>query len=34
VFALRFCEHEKTYERSCMGRETDTYCDICGECLP
>jgi hypothetical protein len=34
AFALRFCGHEKTYERSCMGSEVDTYCDICGESLP
>lgn len=33
AFARRNCKHEKTYERSCMGREIDTYCDTCGECL-
>lgn len=33
AFAMRNCGHEKTYERSVMGREIDKYCDICGECL-
>jgi hypothetical protein len=33
AFANRHCKHEHTYQRSVMGREIDTYCDICGNCL-
>ena len=33
AMAMRYCKHEKTYERSVMGREIDKYCEDCGECL-
>ena len=33
AFARRNCTHERTYQRSCMGREIDTYCEICNEAL-
>ena len=33
ALAMRGCKHEKTYERSVMGREIDKYCEDCGECL-
>lgn len=33
AFANRNCPHEATYQRSVMGREIDTYCKDCGECI-
>jgi hypothetical protein len=33
AFAMRNCKHERTYKRSVMGREIDTYCEICDSAL-
>lgn len=31
AFARRNCPHTKTYQRSIMGREYETRCDLCNE---
>jgi hypothetical protein len=33
AFANRNCPHTKKYQRSVMGREIDTYCELCNEFL-
>lgn len=30
-FARRNCKHPRTYQRSVMGKEIDTYCEVCDE---
>ena len=32
-YARIHCKHERTYQRSVMGREIDTYCEDCGVAL-
>jgi len=33
AFARRNCKHARTYQRSIMGREMETRCEICNEPL-
>lgn len=33
AFAMRNCPHTKKYQRSVMGRDIDTHCELCNEQL-